>query len=126
MGQQLELQVAADRILLGESLRSIASEVRGDMLDEMGMDPEECPPEMFRKETLRYINELCRHLGERHPGDGRAAVALRAWVSDVEEYDAFDALLSNFKFDQRSSVLRRGMVLFPSALTSHWIEGAGS
>lgn len=113
---------AADRVLLGESLSSIASHYRLGMLQEMGMDPEESPPELFQKETIRYMNGLCRHLAERNPGDGRAAVALRTWVSAHEEYDAFDALLSHYDFDQRPMVLRRAKVLFPGMLTSHWPE----
>ncbi len=120
----MELKDAADRILLGESLQSIASHFRAALMAEMGMDPEESPPDLFRKETLRYMNEVCRHLGERHSEDRRVAIALRAWIRFEEEYDAFDVLLSNYNFEQRPAVLRRGRFLFPSTLTSHWAESA--
>ena len=38
----------------------------------------------------------------------------------VEDYDAFDALLSNYKFAGREIIIRRGKQLFPGPLTAHW------
>ena len=59
-------------------------------------------------------------LGDRHAGDARVAVALHAWCQRVEDYDAWDVLLSEYEFDGREALMRRGKVLFPGPLTAHW------
>ena len=117
-----ELPESAEHVFLGESLRSIAAAYRIDLLVEMGFDPEDAPNDLFRKETSRYMNQLCRHLGDHHAGDTRAAAALLDWVRVVEDYDAFDTLLTHYEFDARGTVLRRGRVLFPGPLTAHWVD----
>jgi hypothetical protein len=118
----VDLAGAAERILLGESLSSIASEFRMDLIVEMSLDPSDAPDDLFRKETTRFMNQLCRYLGDNHDHDTRVASALRDWVRRVEEYEAFDTLLSCYRFDGREAVLRRGRVLFPGPLTAHWDE----
>ena len=50
----------------------------------------------------------------------KVPAALQDWVRLVEDYDAFDALLSNYKFAGREMVIRRGKQLFPGPLTAHW------
>ncbi len=110
----------ADRVLLGESLRDIAIDYRSQMLTDMGFDPDDAPEELFAKETTQFMNEVCRHLGERHAGDLAVAAGLEAWVCQVDDYDAFDALLGYFEFPGRPAVLKRGRILFPGPLTAHW------
>jgi len=110
----------ADRVLLGEPLRDVALEYRANLLVEMGFDPDDAPDDLFAKETTRFMNQVCRHLGERHSGDHAVAAGLEAWVSQVSEYDAFDALLENFEFPGRQALLERGRILFPGPLTAHW------
>ena len=46
-----------------------AIEVHREALIEMGFDPEDAPDTLFRKETTRYMNQLCRYLGDNHSGD---------------------------------------------------------
>lgn len=115
----------ADRVLLGESLRDVAVEYRNTMLIDMGFDPENPPDELFTKETTRFMNKVCRHLGERHAGDQAVAAELEAWVCEVNEYDAFDALLAHFEFPSRPTVLERGRILFPGPMTAHWDDQPG-
>lgn len=115
-----DLFESAERILLGESLRDVASGYRNDLLVDMGFDPDDAPENLFQKETTRFMNQVCRHLGERHAGDHAVAAGLEAWVHQVDEYDAFDALLENFEFPTRFAVLKRGRILFPGPLTAHW------
>ena len=122
MALSMELTEAVDRVLQGESLRDVFAHYRDGLLVDMGFDPEEAPDDLFRKETMRFVNQLCRRLGEHHDGDRRAAAALVDWVRECEEYDAFDALLSHFEFDSRDAVITRGRVLFPGPLTAHWGE----
>ena len=116
----VEFTEVVERILLGESLSSIAFEFRTDLLTEMGFDLDDVSDGVFRKETMRFMNQLCRYLGDNHEGDPRVAMVLRDWVRRVDEYDAFDTLLTHYKFDDRDQVLRRGRVLFPGPLTAHW------
>lgn len=116
----MKLEDAAESVLFGESIRQLYRGYRNVMLEEMGFDPDDAPEHLFHKETMRFVNQLCRHLGERHGGDQRAGAALHAWVLDVDEYDAFDSLLCHFEFDGRESVLQRGRVLFPGPLVAHW------
>ncbi len=115
----------ADRVLLGESLRDVAAECRNTMLIDMGFDPEDAPGDLFTKETTGFMNEVCRHLGERHAGDPAVAAGLEAWVCEVNEYDAFDALLAHFEFPSRSTVLERARILFPGPMTAHWDDQPG-
>ncbi len=116
----MQVQEAVDRVLLGESLEHLARGYRDKLLTDLGMDPEECGETLFLKETHQFINKVCVHLGEKHAGDARASAALQAWVRRVEDYDAFDALLSNYKFAGREMIIRRGKQLFPGPLTAHW------
>lgn len=116
----IELRQSAEHVLLGESMRGVAEDFRNDLLVDMGFDPEGAPDDLFRKETTRHMNQLCRYFGDNHEGDSRVAAALRDWVRTVEDYDAFDTLLTCYRFDAREAVLRRGRVLFPGALTAHW------
>ena len=74
----------------------------------------------FRNETRAFMNKLCRALGDRHPGNPHVCAALHDWVRGVSDYEAFDALLSGFRFEGRHAVLERGRVLFPGPLTAHW------
>ncbi len=121
----VDLAESAEHILLGESMRSLAATYRNGLLTQMGFDLDDAPGDLFRKETVRYMNQLGRHLGDHHAGDRRVAAALREWVRTVEDYDAFDTLLTHYKFDNRDAVLRRGRVLFPGPLTAHWGDASG-
>ena len=109
-----------DRILLGEAMRDLAASYREKLLVDLGMDPEECEDTLFLKETHKFMSKVCIYLGEKYSGDARASAALQAWVQVVEDYDAFDALLSNYRFAGREVVVRRGKILFPGPLTAHW------
>ena len=120
----MDLQEAAERVLLGESLVGLSRQYREELLLEMGFDLEEAPDDLFRKETMRFVNQLCRHFGDRHAGDRRVAAALENWVRQVEEYDAFDTLLTHYEFESRAAVMRRGKILFPGPLTAHWAEAS--
>ena len=86
----------------------------------MGLGEDDVSNDTFKKESHAFIGKLARHVGERHGGYSRAAVALKAWCLSVEDYDAWDALLSEYEFDGRDALLRRGKVLFPGPLTAHW------
>ena len=116
----MEIEDAVHRILLGESMRALAHSYRERLLVDLGLDPEECEDTLFLKETHRFMSKICLYLGEKHAGDARASAALQAWVRVVEDYDAFDALLSNYRFAGREVVIRRGKMLFPGPLTAHW------
>ena len=116
----IELKEAVDRVLLGESLRVLASAYREELLISEGLDPQESDPTAMRADVHKFIAGVCRHLGERHAGDERACVALRDWAAVVEDYDAYDALLTGFQFEGRSHFLEKGCLLFPRTLTSHW------
>ncbi len=116
----MKVEEAVDRVLLGESMGDLAESYRGELLVGLGLDPEECDDTLFLKETHRFMSRVCVHLGERHAGDPRASEALQAWVRLVDDYDAYDALLSNYRFDGRDVVIRRARMLFPGPLTAHW------
>lgn len=116
----MKLEEAARWILLGESMQHLAESYREQLLVDLGLDPEECDETLFLEETRKFMGRLCIHLGEKHDGDARASAALQAWVQVVEDYDAFDALLSNYRFAGREVVIRRGKLLFPGPLTAHW------
>ncbi|MCA8958709.1 MAG: hypothetical protein KDC87_21715 [Planctomycetes bacterium] len=113
---------AAERVLQGEALQHVAVAYRRGLLREMGIEVEDAPPDLFEKETMRFMNQLCRHLGDRHGGVRSVARALEEWVRRVDEFDAFDALLTQFEFEGRAAVLRRGRLLFPGAMTGHWAD----
>ena len=116
----MDFKDAAQRVLLGEALSHLAEDYRQDLIASMGLGDDDVTPTTFRKETLAYMSKLARHLGERHSGDARVAVALHAWCQRVEDYDAWDVLLSEYQFDGRDALMRRGKVLFPGPLTAHW------
>lgn len=116
----MKLEVAVDRVLLGESMQSLAESYREELLVGLGLDPEDCEDTLFLKEAHRFMGKVCVYLGERHAGDSRASAALQSWVRVVEDYDAYDALLSNYRFAARDVVIRRGKMLFPGPLTAHW------
>ncbi|HLU40470.1 MAG TPA: hypothetical protein VK081_13890 [Planctomycetota bacterium] len=119
----MDLADASKRVLLGESIASLAAAYRQSLLDSVGLTAEEATPDTFRKETLRFAGKLCRHLAERMPAGSQIEAALIDWVSMVDDYEAFDALLANYRdFDGRAALLRRGKALFPRALTAHWEE----
>jgi hypothetical protein len=119
----MQLSEAVERILLGEPLQSVAADYRSTLLQDCGLEPAEAGPRTFQPETRRFMNRLCRELAHRHEGDSRAAAALHDWVHRVDDYDAFDALLSGFgQFDGREAIVRRGRTLFPGPLTAHWEE----
>jgi hypothetical protein len=117
------VEAATEEVLLGASLLDIFREHRAELLRSVDLDPAEADPTTFRKDTMRFMGKLCRHLSERHAGDRRVGAALVEWVQIVDEYDAYDSLLSRWhRFDGRERVVRRGKQLFPGPLTSHWDE----
>ena len=116
----MDLQEAVERVLQGEAMRSLARDYRESLISAMGLDEDDVTESTFRVETGRFMNQLCRHLGDRHEGDHRVCVALREWVHRVSDYEAYDALLTSFSFEGREVVLRKARVLFPGPLTAHW------
>lgn len=119
----MDVEQGIERVLLGEPLKMLAAACREEMLESVGLDPREALPETFRAETESFMKKLCRTLGERHPGDHRAMVALREWVRDARDYEAWDALLTHFDFDGKDQLIRRGRVLFAGPMTAHWDHG---
>lgn len=109
-------------MLDGEPIRVLAAGYRQGLLVAMGLDPAEADRRTFAKDTSLYVNKVCRELGDRHPGDHRALVALMDWARVAEDYEVWDALLSYFDFDGKEAFVRRGRVLFPGPMTSHWDE----
>ena len=117
----MDVRDAIERVLLGESLRAISTAHREELIVALGLEPESVSESKYRDDTRRFMNGLCRELGDRHDGDWRVAASLSEWVRRVDDYDAFDALLSNFRdFEGRELVVRRGRQLFPGPLTAHW------
>lgn len=120
----MDIDVASRRILLGESIASLAADYRRALLDALGLTQEDAAPTTFQKESVRFAGKVCRHLAERHATHGYVQTALADWARMVDDYDAYDALLGTFPdFDGRESLLRRGKALFPGPLTSHWGGG---
>ena len=128
----MKLEDAIEGVLLGESLRSIRSRL---LMEELGVYDEDGLATAFRKldheratklqsETLRFVGTLCRVLGERHERDMRICTVIEVWVRETKDYDAFDALLSNFDWPGRARCLDQGRRLFPSTLTAHWEQEA--
>ena len=109
-------------VLLGASMRQIAEEYRDRLIEDFGFREEEVEAHTFSKEVGAYMRALARHLGDQHQGDVRVGEALLTWVRFTEHYEAWDALLSRFEVEGREALIRRGRMLFPSALTHHWDE----
>jgi hypothetical protein len=119
----MDIPAAGRRVLLGESIAQLAALHRQQLLDAVGLDADDAAPSTFRKEAVRFAGKVCRYLAERHAHDSHAQNALAEWAQQVEDYDAFDALLGTFKdFDGRPALVRRGKALFPGPLTAHWEE----
>jgi hypothetical protein len=116
----MDLDAATRRLDLGESMSSIAAAVREAMLASVGMTLDEASPQTFAEESRRFMSKLCRHVERVRAGNPRIGAALRDWVQRVDDFDAFDVLLTSFPCEQREAVLRRGRVLFPRTLTAHW------
>ncbi len=116
----MDFAQAAERIQLGESLQQLAVAYREALLIDLGLDPETAEATTLRADTHRFMNQLCRHLSDRHAGDARVGTALADWVRRCDEYEAYDALLSAFRFEGREAVVRKGRQLFPGPLTAHW------
>jgi hypothetical protein len=117
----MQVPEAARRALLGEPLTELAATYRAGLLAAVGLDPKDASPTTFEREARRFVSKVCRHLSERHAEASHVAVALRDYVNQVDDYDAFDSLLATFPaFEGRDAVLRRGRALFPRALTAHW------
>ena len=122
MVTQKELERGVRDVLLGASMREVASEYRDRMIEDFGFRPEEVTSGTFQKEVAAYMRALARHLGDRHQGDVRVGEALATWVRFSEHYEAWDALMTGFEIEGRDALIRRGRVLFPGALTRHWDE----
>lgn len=73
-----------------------------------------------REHARRFTGDVCRRLGDLHGRDTRVCRVLEEWVQTSKDYDAFDALLSNFDFPARERLVEEGKRLFPSTLTAHW------
>jgi hypothetical protein len=117
-----EIDRGVKDVLLGASMRQIADEYRERLIEDFGFRPEEVEPTTFAKEVAAYMRALARHLGDRYQGDVRVGEALSTWVRFTEHYEAWDALLSGFEVEGKEQLVRRGRLLFPSTLTSHWDE----
>lgn len=117
-----DLTRGVKEVLLGASMRQVADEYRERLIEDFGFRPEEVTQTTFSKEVNAYMRALARHLGDRHQGDVRVGEALATWVRFTEHYEAWDALLSGFEIEGREALIRRGRLLFPSALTHHWDE----
>ena len=85
-------QEAVERILLGESLASIAGSLRAELCRRDGLDPDDERTQRYAGEVSAFMRSLCRHLGDRHAGDGRVACALVEWAAVCPDYEAWDAL----------------------------------
>ncbi len=116
----MDLQKAVGRLFEGEPMYMLARAYREGLIDAMELGEDDVTQSTFRAETKVFMNQLCRHLGDRHADDHRVCIALREWVHRVDDYEAYDALLTSFRFDDRTAVLRKGRILFPGPLTAHW------
>ena len=108
--------------MMGASLRQIAADYRQELLTTFGFRPEETTADTFRAEVTAFMRALARHLGDRHAGEPRVGHALQEWILRCDHYEAWDALLSGFQVDGREALVRRGKVMFPGPLTTHWAE----
>lgn len=120
----MSLDQAERDVLLGASVVQVGRAYRQDLIDAFGFQPDEVRPETFAAETEQFLRRLCRQLGERHAGDPKVEWALREWVMFVDHYEAWDALLSGFRFEGKEALVRRGQQLFPGPLTAHWGDDA--
>ena len=118
----MRLASAAAEVLLGASLQQIATRFREQLIADFHFRPEEVTPDTFRTETAAFMRKLARHLGDRHAGDPRVGQALQDWIMRCDHYEAWDALLSGFQVEAREMLVRRGRMLFPGPLTSHWSD----
>ena len=115
-----EISRGVKDVLLGASMRQVADEYRERLIEDFGFRPEEVSHNTFGAEVTAFMRALARHLGYRHQGDVRVGEALSTWVRFTEHYEAWDALLSGFDVEGKDALIRRGRLLFPSTLTSHW------
>ncbi len=116
----MQVDDGVQRVLEGEPVDVLARAYRHGLLAAFGLDPREAAAETFARETRLFVNNVCRELGDRHSGDQRALVALRDWAPRCRDYEPWDALLTHFEFDGKDTLVRRGRVLFPGPMTSHW------
>jgi len=116
----MDLRRAVEDVLLGAPLGQIAAAYRQDLIEAFDFRPEEVTKDTFADETASFMKKVARHLGDRHAGDQRVLQALHDWVLGVEDYEAWDALLSGFDFHGKAALIRRGRMLFPGPLTAHW------
>lgn len=116
----MDLDQAEERVLLGEPLDAIAAAYREELLQSVDLRADEADPATFAKETRQFMGRLCRRLSDRHSADHRVRLALQEWVQRVDDYEAWDALLSTWDFDGKALLIRRGRMLFPGPLTAHW------
>ncbi|MGE3173660.1 MAG: hypothetical protein AB7O97_13635 [Planctomycetota bacterium] len=116
----MDLRRAVDDILLGASLRQVAQAYRQSLIEQFEFRPDEITASTFARETEAFMKTVARHLGDRHRGEPQVQQALFEWVAMVEHYEAWDALLAGFEFPGKSTLIRRGRVLFPGPLTAHW------
>ncbi|HEX5054319.1 MAG TPA: hypothetical protein VFZ65_21250 [Planctomycetota bacterium] len=119
----MDLSAAVADVLLGASLRQVASDYRARLIADFGFRPEEVTSDTFRDEVAGFMRRLARHLGEVCAGDSRACHALRDWIASSDHYEAWDSLLTGFDFEGRETLLRRGRLMFPGPLTAHWQNG---
>ena len=120
----MDIPHAVEEVLLGASLRQVAAAFREQLVRDFGFRDEEVTPETFRDETMAFMRKLARHFGDRHAGNVQVGQALREWVEFVDHYEAWDALLTGFDVQGRAALVRRGKLLFPRTLTSHWSDDA--
>ena len=118
----MEIHRATADVLLGASMRQIATDCRQELITANRLRPEAVTPAMFCDDVAAFMRKLARHLGDRHTGDPRVGQALREWVAETDHYEAWDALLSSFTFEGREGLVRRGRILFPGPLTAHWAD----
>lgn len=111
---------AVKDVMLGASLRDVAAAYRQSLIEAFQFRPEEVSRTTMLEETMVFMKKLCRLLGDKHQGVPRIGQALREWVMLVDHYEAYDALLSGFEFEDKETVIRRGRMLFPGTLTAHW------
>ena len=117
----MNVKEAVEDVLLGASIPQIKQAYRDDLLASFGLDSKSARPDTFVNETRAFVNKVCRELGDRFRGDSRVVQTLSAWAAQVEDYDVFDSLLSNFtRFENRERLVQRGRKLFAGPLTAHW------
>src|SRR5436190_20228206 len=119
----MNIHAAAADVLLGASLQEIAGAFREEPIRDFGFRPDEITATTFRTEAAAFMRKLARHLGDRHRGDVRVGQALRDWIRQSDDYEAWDALLSGFPVEGREALVRAGRMRFPGPLTAHWEEG---